>query len=93
MSNESDGLWRRDEPQSPCVKLCMIEPATGWCAGCQRTLDEIAAWSRLTPDARADVLADLPRRAAEAAERRRADRPSARRGREGARRRAPKERG
>ncbi|TSE29802.1 DUF1289 domain-containing protein [Tepidimonas charontis] len=29
---------------SPCVGVCRIDPATGWCAGCWRTLDEIAAW-------------------------------------------------
>lgn len=29
---------------SPCVGVCRIDEATGWCAGCWRTLDEIAAW-------------------------------------------------
>lgn len=30
---------------SPCVGVCRIDPASGWCAGCWRTLDEIAAWA------------------------------------------------
>ena len=30
---------------SPCISVCRIEPASGLCVGCQRTLDEIAAWS------------------------------------------------
>ncbi|MFN3611242.1 DUF1289 domain-containing protein [Tepidimonas sp.] len=29
---------------SPCVGVCRIDDATGLCAGCWRTLDEIAAW-------------------------------------------------
>jgi predicted Fe-S protein YdhL (DUF1289 family) len=32
---------------SPCINVCRIDDATGWCEGCQRTLDEIAAWSML----------------------------------------------
>ena len=29
---------------SPCVGVCRLDLATGLCAGCMRTLDEIAAW-------------------------------------------------
>jgi len=32
---------------SPCINVCRMDDATGWCAGCLRTLDEIALWSRL----------------------------------------------
>lgn len=32
---------------SPCVNVCQLDPRTGWCLGCHRTIDEIAAWSRL----------------------------------------------
>lgn len=32
---------------SPCIEVCQIDAATGWCEGCLRTLDEIAAWSAL----------------------------------------------
>lgn len=35
---------------SPCVSVCRMEPASGLCEGCLRTLDEIACWSTL-PDA------------------------------------------
>ena len=34
-------------PASPCVDVCEMDVATGWCAGCLRTIDEIAAWSTL----------------------------------------------
>ena len=55
-------VWRRDEPESPCVRVCVIHP-TGLCAGCLRTMEEIAAWSAMAPDERRAVLADLPARA------------------------------
>ncbi|MFZ9405942.1 MAG: DUF1289 domain-containing protein [Burkholderiaceae bacterium] len=29
---------------SPCLSICRIDEATGWCEGCARTLDEIACW-------------------------------------------------
>jgi len=31
---------------SPCVSICNMDPATGLCSGCLRTIDEIAGWSR-----------------------------------------------
>ena len=30
---------------SPCVSICTMDPATGLCSGCLRTIDEIAGWS------------------------------------------------
>ena len=32
---------------SPCTSVCRMDARTGWCEGCLRTLDEIAAWSGL----------------------------------------------
>jgi len=29
---------------SPCVSVCQMDPATGWCQGCLRTLEEIGQW-------------------------------------------------
>jgi predicted Fe-S protein YdhL (DUF1289 family) len=40
------------EVPSPCVNVCRMAPTTGWCEGCFRTLDEIAAWGRLGDDAK-----------------------------------------
>ena len=36
-----------DDVPSPCVSVCAIDPAGGYCLGCYRTLDEIAAWINL----------------------------------------------
>ena len=57
-----DDIWKRNEVESPCVKLCVIHPEARLCVGCYRSIDEITAWSRMTPEARRDVIADLPAR-------------------------------
>jgi len=59
----TEEVWRREEVESPCVKVCLVHPATGLCIGCHRTVEEIAAWSTLTPEARRAVMAELPARA------------------------------
>lgn len=59
----TDDIWKRDEIASPCVKLCTIHPEAKICLGCYRTLEEIGTWSRLTPQARSDIMDDLPNRA------------------------------
>jgi predicted Fe-S protein YdhL (DUF1289 family) len=58
-----DEIWKRDEIQSPCVKLCVIHAEERLCVGCLRSIDEISIWSRLSNEARADIMADLPARA------------------------------
>lgn len=58
----SDDIWQRDEIESPCIKICMIHPDARICVGCHRTPDEIAIWSRLSPEARRAVMDDLPAR-------------------------------
>lgn len=58
-----DDVWLREEIESPCVKLCVVHPEERLCVGCFRTIEEISQWSRLTPAARATILADLPDRA------------------------------
>ncbi|MGH6780750.1 MAG: DUF1289 domain-containing protein [Sphingomonadaceae bacterium] len=47
---------------SPCVQICVIDPASGLCEGCLRTLQEIADWSRLSETERLAIMAELPRR-------------------------------
>lgn len=50
---------------SPCQSVCIMHPTTGWCEGCLRTLDEIAAWSRMDNPAKCAVWAQLPQRLAQ----------------------------
>jgi hypothetical protein len=47
---------------SPCISVCRMEERTGWCEGCLRTLDEIAAWSLLDNAAKRAVWKLLPKR-------------------------------
>ena len=55
---------RADKPSmlSPCTKVCTIDVATGLCAGCARTLAEIAAWGSLGEAERARIVRELPGR-------------------------------
>ena len=63
-------LWRREEPESPCVKVCVLYPAEGLCIGCLRTAEEIGAWGEMSPEARRAVMEALPARAPRLARRR-----------------------
>lgn len=65
-----DEVWKRDEVQSPCVKLCVVHPEARLCIGCLRSIDEIAAWSQMTPEARIKVMSALPARRSRLAQRR-----------------------
>ena len=49
-------------PPSPCISVCQMDPVTGWCIGCQRTLDEIRDWIISTPEQRQKILDALPAR-------------------------------
>lgn len=49
---------------SPCISVCRMDNASGWCVGCLRTLDEIAAWSRLDDAGKRIVWARLRERRA-----------------------------
>lgn len=48
--------------QSPCIKVCVMNPAAGICSGCGRTLDEIARWGSMSDTERARIMAELPSR-------------------------------
>lgn len=48
------GAVRASTP-SPCISVCRIDPASGLCEGCLRTLDEIARWGSMNEEARCAV--------------------------------------
>ena len=50
------------EVESPCNRVCTIDPVTGYCIGCLRTLDEISRWHAMTNAERAQLVASLPER-------------------------------
>jgi len=50
--------------ETPCVKLCVVDPDSGICIGCGRSRSEIAGWIAMTPAERRDVMAELADRMA-----------------------------
>ena len=58
-----DEVWKRDEPDSPCVKICVVHPEAKICIGCHRTIEEISRWGRMDAEERVAVRAQLPDRA------------------------------
>jgi len=58
----TNDVWKRNEIESPCRQVCVIHPAARICVGCFRTVEEIARWSRYTPEERRAIMAELPAR-------------------------------
>jgi predicted Fe-S protein YdhL (DUF1289 family) len=52
--------------ETPCIAVCMIDPRSGLCFGCGRTLPEIARWHRIDNAERLAIMELLPARMAEA---------------------------
>ncbi len=59
---EAAAALRAAPVPSPCISVCRIDAATGLCAGCLRTLDEIAAWGSLDDDAKRAVWSAIEQR-------------------------------
>ena len=47
---------------SPCVNVCQMDPGSGLCLGCRRTLREIADWLEMTPEEKLAVLGRVAQR-------------------------------
>ena len=47
------------EIPSPCIGVCQLDPGTGLCAGCLRTVAEIAAWPDATDAERLAIVQRL----------------------------------
>jgi hypothetical protein len=62
MSGERKRVTAAAGVPSPCISVCQMDQATGLCAGCLRTLDEIASWSLFSDDDKRAVLAAIPHR-------------------------------
>lgn len=69
------------EIETPCIKVCVVDPETGFCIGCGRTRDEIGAWLGLSTTTRHEIVLALPQRMTELTQRKR--RRGGRRGRLG----------
>jgi len=48
--------------ESPCTRVCTLDPVSGLCLGCGRSLAEITRWTQMSDAERARLLAELGRR-------------------------------
>ncbi|MEM7304200.1 MAG: DUF1289 domain-containing protein [Pseudomonadota bacterium] len=53
---------RKEQLPSPCTAVCKMDPVSGYCEGCLRTIDEISTWRFMEVEAKRAVLEDLPNR-------------------------------
>lgn len=47
---------------TPCIKICTMDARSGLCAGCGRSLEEIARWGSMTEGERLRIMETLPAR-------------------------------
>jgi predicted Fe-S protein YdhL (DUF1289 family) len=45
--------------ETPCIKVCVLDPASGLCQGCARSLDEIARWGTMSDSERGRIMGEL----------------------------------
>ena len=60
--NSLTPCMQEQEVASPCINVCRMDAASGYCEGCRRTLEEIASWSTYSAAEKRAVLALLPAR-------------------------------
>jgi len=51
-----------DAISTPCVKVCIVDPVSGLCIGCGRTVAEIAGWGAMSEADRLIAMAGLEAR-------------------------------
>ena len=50
--------------ETPCEKICIVDPPSGLCRGCGRSLNEIASWTAYSDGERTRIMKELPLRLA-----------------------------
>jgi predicted Fe-S protein YdhL (DUF1289 family) len=48
--------------ETPCEKICVVDPVSGLCRGCGRSLPEIERWTAYSDSERSRIMAELPGR-------------------------------
>ena len=48
--------------ETPCVNICVIDPRSGLCRGCSRTIGEIGGWLAMSEAERRIIMEALPGR-------------------------------
>jgi predicted Fe-S protein YdhL (DUF1289 family) len=55
-------MTHKAAPASPCVGICLLDPATSYCRGCLRSVAEIASWYEASTTEKHAILARLDQR-------------------------------
>ncbi len=55
-------LGQPEDPPSPCISVCIIDADNGLCQGCFRTIEEVADWPVLDPQAKRGVWLSIEQR-------------------------------
>ena len=50
--------------ETPCIKVCVLDPDSGLCIGCGRSRGEIGGWMGFSSHERRRVMDSLPERLA-----------------------------
>ena len=50
--------------ETPCIRVCVVDPETGFCIGCGRTRTEIGGWLGYSPAQRHEIVTGLAERVA-----------------------------
>jgi predicted Fe-S protein YdhL (DUF1289 family) len=48
--------------ETPCIKVCVVDPGSGFCIGCGRSREEIAGWLDYDAAQRRHIMGALPQR-------------------------------
>jgi predicted Fe-S protein YdhL (DUF1289 family) len=48
--------------ETPCTRVCTLDPASGLCLGCGRSLAEITRWTQMSDDERRRLITELDQR-------------------------------
>ena len=49
-------MFQEPVVESPCINVCSMNNATGYCQGCYRTIEEIQSWWDYTFNQKSDVI-------------------------------------
>jgi uncharacterized protein len=56
--------FRFPDIETPCIKICVVDPESQFCIGCGRTRGEIAQWLGMSVEGRREIMEALPERVA-----------------------------
>ena len=51
--------YRKSQQEAPCIRVCVVDPETGFCIGCGRTRSEIGGWLGFTTGERREIMTGL----------------------------------